>query len=218
MSSILWLDAKDFTTQFINNKKYLFTKIRGISIVLFYSDKCPHCPPYFQLIKTAATSMSGYILGFFPIRSQEAQQLCKGFISGVPSIIIFVDGQPSSKYEGSPNLNQFLKEIDEMTKRIAGSQKFIENKQAPPRQQVPNNFTPYGIPYCKDGMCYKLFNDKDPDKGYVNPNITDINKCYFIFNDKTQEGYISLHPNSGINVKYNNYEPPSKANYNLNQR
>lgn len=169
MNSIIFLSDQDFSVQNGKKGKVLCNNLQGISLVLFFSQQCPHCNdvfPDFSKLPNAIPGCQFAVLNIskFPIVAQKAQQTIIP-ITEVPFIILYVNGRPFLRYNGKRTYNDIGNFVIEVLARIQGKRNFSGNTQ----QQIAsedgevltyvNGLIPYNI-HCDNETCYLTVSEK----------------------------------------------------------
>lgn len=98
MSGILFLTDQDFFIKEGQNGLILCTQVPGYSLVLFYSNLCPHCKTLDPIFRSLPKHISGCnfamvnIKTYPKVHTASKKTLCE--ISYVPTLILYVDGIP----------------------------------------------------------------------------------------------------------------------------
>lgn len=131
--STIFLTTDDFSVEQINASKLLFTNIRGISVVMFYSTKCVHCQSLIPIFKTLPRMIPNCQFGMVNI------DLNKGVIAMsketidpikfVPYIVFYANRRPIIKYSGPHNLAEIARFVTEVSRTLA-SQQFFQKETA----------------------------------------------------------------------------------------
>lgn len=170
--STLFLTNDDFEVRKINNSSMLCTNIKGIVVVMFYSNKCTHCHTLIPIFKQLYKLVSGCQFGMADIG------VCKNAISAskstidpityVPYIVFYANKRPIIKYNGPHNINDLCKFITDVSKSLV-SQSFFNDPSgsgADGAEHAPKNGHMYGMPCqasrynsdesasCDGGVCY----------------------------------------------------------------
>jgi len=189
MNSFLFLESRDFSVRSGDKGQVLFLTFqpRGLTLVLFYSNDCPHCEALIKQFKQLPTMINGCQFAMANVgRYTSIVQMSRSTIvpiNYVPDVILFVNGFPYVRYEGASDIEAITTFLFEMNKKIKNFS-FMENQsesQHPPPQQpsphppIETNIHPpqsisnppipeytIGIPLYgerkKDRICYLNFN------------------------------------------------------------
>jgi len=177
--SLLFLTKDD--VQLVKNgdgKEVLRHKIRGYSLVFFYSMKAEACGQYIPIFKNLPNKISGCQIGMFNVASDsQSIQLCKRMFDYVPFIALYFDGVPFLEYTGPPDEKTICDFIIQVAQSKQNKQKF-GGKGAPAGGAQAGGNAPaggappaggaqqqkhFGIPLCgKDDIKYLVF-----DTAYV---------------------------------------------------
>ena len=168
MSKLLYLSSEDFTVIQGPNGPVLSNRVKGISIVLFYSKKCVHCHSFIPIFKRIPSSVSGVSFGMVNVSQNiELVKMAEQTIlpiKYVPLIVVYVNGKPFIKYKGS-NTEQGIKNfLSEITQKLNNKQYFSQQQREMKTEKKENSIPDYCIarPKCNsEGVCYLSF-----DKAY----------------------------------------------------
>jgi thioredoxin-like negative regulator of GroEL len=134
MSGLLFLSSDDFSLGETPKGKILCNKLRGFSLVFFYSTQCTYCQTFIQNYKKMPEMVNGCQFGLINIsKNKEIVFMSRDTISPlqyVPYIILYNDGKPIVRYDGPHDPKELAVFIYEMAKKIQES-----------KQVVPNNTT-----------------------------------------------------------------------------
>ena len=124
MTSFLFLETSDFSIRSGEKGQVLFLTFqpRGMTLVLFYSNQCPHCQSFMKDFKQLPSVMNGCQFAMTNIEKYPAiAQMSRSTIvpiQYVPDIILFVNGFPYVRYEGAPDISSITTFLLEMNKKI----------------------------------------------------------------------------------------------------
>ena len=133
MSSLLFLEADDFSIQPSNNGgTVLCHSIPGISLIVFYSTKCQFCQNLIPTFKKLPGTVGGCQFGMINATlHRKILQMCADTISPikyVPLIILYVNGHPFIRYDGPHDENEIRKFLVEVTSKIHARDKFSSDR------------------------------------------------------------------------------------------
>lgn len=153
--STIFLTNEDFYIEQINASKLLFTNIRGVSVVMFYSTKCVHCQSLIPIFKTLPRMIPNCQFGMVNIdlykqviaMSRETIDPIKF----VPYIVFYANKRPIIKYSGPHNLNEIVRFVTEVSKTLSSQQFFQKEtqkgeKKSPQKDEVRIPEYTTGIP------------------------------------------------------------------------
>ena len=131
--STIFLTNEDFSVEQINSSKLLFSNIKGISVIMFYSTKCGHCQSLIPIFKTLPKMIPNCQFGMVNIdlykqviaMSRETIDPIKF----VPYIVLYANRRPIIKYSGPHNLNEIARFVAEVSKTLASQQFFQQQQQ-----------------------------------------------------------------------------------------
>ena len=196
MSGILYLNADDFIVKKGEKGELLCLnyEVQGLSLVLFYSNECQHCNKLLVKYKQLPYNINGCQFTMININKMDNRKVVQLSnktivpITYVPDIILYVDGIPYMRYDGShdiENIKNFIIEIYRElqktqfmdTKRNSQTQKSSSTSQVKRTNSIPrttsnekkttNSIPAYtiGKPKCtgdRDDVCYLSFNQAYP--------------------------------------------------------
>lgn len=122
MSALLYLTAADFDVEKENSALYMKNRIRGFSLILFYSTTCVHCKTLFPIFQRLPGSVNGCQFGMVNVSTErKCISMSKDTVAEikyVPYIVMYVDGRPVMKYSGPYDINEIVRFIVEVSKRM----------------------------------------------------------------------------------------------------
>lgn len=165
MNSIIFLSEQDFTIQQGKKGNVLCNNLPGISLVLFFSNKCPHCSDVFPVFKVLPQRVPECQFALLNISTNvnvaRMSQRTIAPISHVPFIILYVNGRPAMKYNGEKSLQAISGFVNEVLSRIQNKKNFLSNiKVEHGDADIPEYSV--GIPFnmvCEGEQCYLTFNE-----------------------------------------------------------
>lgn len=167
--SLLFLSDEDFFIGKGTKGPILCTNIPGYSLILFYSDKCPHCRVLEPLFNRLPGTIQGCQFGKLHVdNNKQCIRLSKNTISPityVPNIFLYVGGRPFMKYNGPHDIDNIRRFVIEVAQKVQNKQKFSnENVKEEPRGKIPEftiGYPVYGDP--DDMRTYLEFNEAYTD-------------------------------------------------------
>ncbi len=164
-SGLHFLSGDDFNTvEGPNGSPIMIQPIRGLSMVMFYSNSCTHCQTLMPLFKKLPEIVKGANFALANVSTHKSivakSRGTNTQIDYVPMVIFYVDGAPFAQYTGNNNMNELVGFIKEMATRAQQKQQFASAPQRtpvaqqgmPPQQQQmaprqPQNMPPpQGVP------------------------------------------------------------------------
>ena len=126
--STIFLTNEDFFLEQVNTSKLLFTNVRGIAVIMFYSTKCVHCQSLIPIFKSLPRMIQNCQFGMVNIdlykqvvaMSRESIDPIKF----VPYIVFYANKRPIIKYSGPHKLNEIARFISEVSRTLATQQFF----------------------------------------------------------------------------------------------
>ena len=146
-SGLHFLSSDDFNTvEGPNGSPIMVQPIRGLSMVMFYSNSCTHCQTLMPLFKKLPEVVKGASFALANVSTHKAivakSRGTNTQIDYVPMVIFYVDGAPFAQYTGNHNMNELIGFIKEMATRAQQKQQFASAPQRTPVAQPP----PQGMP------------------------------------------------------------------------
>ena len=170
VNGIYFLSKEDFTThETIDGELLALTSdIKGMNLVLFYSNECKYCDDVITEFKKLPHHIFGCNFSMINLKpNPEVTHLSKNTITKltyVPELILFYNNLPFSKYEGEANVEDvkaFLKEVSStmdnhsFTKKIEPIDDDVVVKQTQPPTNIvvdqPFSKKNKNVCYLKDG-------------------------------------------------------------------
>lgn len=148
MSGILYLNANDFIIK-KNDKGNLLClnyEIRGLSLILFYSNECQHCNKLMVKYKQLPFNINGCQFTMINVNKPENRKIIQmsnstiSPITYVPDIILYVDSVPYMRYDGIHDIIKIKEFIFDIYQKISKTPFFSSNqipKQQPSPSQTP---------------------------------------------------------------------------------
>lgn len=160
MSALLYLSSKDFDVAQGQQGRVMCNRIRGFSLLLFFSNACHHCKDLLPIFKRLPGTINGCQFGMINVSAdKQCVAMSRGTLSEiqyVPYIVMYVDGRPVMKYAGPHDINEIRRFVLEVSKRIKSKQTFANNPAVvkDPRGGIPAYS--YGKPLCgpDEKICY----------------------------------------------------------------
>ncbi len=164
MSGLLFLTDDYFKVVSTPKGDVLGTTIRGISLVLFFSNQCQYCHQFIPIFKKLPGTVGGCQFGMINISTNrsvvEKSKNTISPLSYVPYIVLYVNGQPVMSYDGPADENSIRKFVLEIVESLKTKQQFITNNK--PLEDLTTNSPDPVIP------AYTIGRPKDSDKCYLN--------------------------------------------------
>jgi thiol-disulfide isomerase/thioredoxin len=132
MSSLVFLTTDDF--QLIQSDKIniLKNKLRGFSLVFFYSPDCIHCKKVTPIYKELFKSLTGIYYSICNVKLCQplirASHTTNTPITYVPLIILYVDGIPIQRYDGNYTLREMQNFIVNVTTNYMNQPEFLKTE------------------------------------------------------------------------------------------
>jgi len=206
MSGILYLNSEDFAIKKgeKGNLMCLNYDVQGLSLVLFYSNECQHCNKLLVKYKQLPFNINGCQFTMINVNKMENRKVVQMSnqtivpITFVPDIILYVDGIPYMRYDGSHDINQlkrFILEIYQQLQKTAFISKKMSRPSSQQQQQQQNTNQPPTNTKMQNGMQQQNVNENNPKSSIPaytigRPKCTgdrdDI--CYLSFNQAYDNG------------------------------
>jgi hypothetical protein len=168
--SLIFLSQENLKQEMTNTGKLLLSSVSGLSIVLFYTTSCPYSAAYVDVFKKLHQYINGgcHICVYNIKTTNDSIQFVNGFITAVPTVILYYNGIPKYRYNNDTNtinpkmIVTFISDqYNELIK--AGNtkqQQFVPKQQVSATdQRIGTASTTFGIPITgdlKDNVCYLI--------------------------------------------------------------
>lgn len=160
MSGLLFLSAADFNLKRGTKGGIMCTRIRGVSLVLFYSTKCRHCQSLIPIFKKLPGTIAECQFAMINIsQNKQCIQMSQQTIAPieiVPYMLLYINGKPYMRYNGPHDTSEIGRFIIEVTNNLRRKQDFTKNVNV--KQETKNSIPAYtiGHPLCgpDDKICY----------------------------------------------------------------
>jgi hypothetical protein len=143
MSALLYLSSNDFDVVQGQKGRMMCNRIRGFSLLLFFSNACHHCNELIPIFAKLPGTIAGCQFGLINVSADKnCVAMSRGTLSEiqyVPYIVMYVDGKPVMKYAGPYEINEIKRFVLEVSKRIKSKQTFANSSavQKDPRGGIP---------------------------------------------------------------------------------
>lgn len=142
MSGILYLNADDFIIKKGEKGSILCLNydVQGLSLVLFYSNDCPHCTKLLSRYKQLPLSINGCQFTMININKPDNRRIVQLSnntivpITYVPDIILYVDGFPYIRYDGNHEIQHIKNFILDIYQQLQKTE-FLETNKSTQQQQ-----------------------------------------------------------------------------------
>lgn len=130
MSGLLFLSTDDFSVQQGSKGSLLCNKIKGFSLILFYSTQCIHCQTFIPIFKRLPGSLNGCQFGMVNVsKNKELVRMSKDTLAQieyVPLVILYLNGIPIIRYDG-PHVEEDVRNfVIEVAQKLQNKEKFME--------------------------------------------------------------------------------------------
>lgn len=134
MSNLYYINASDFSQE----GGHMTANIGGVSLIMFHSNRCPHCIAFLPEFKRLPGAMMGLNFGTCCVddgnRSVvEMSKQSSTPITSVPKFILYVEGRPYVEYSGQRSRPAILAFLQEISAKINQSLSFARPRRT--RQQ-----------------------------------------------------------------------------------
>lgn len=153
----MYLTDKDFSiTQ--GKKGYLLaTKISGVSLVLFYSTRCKHCPSVISIFQYLQNRIRDCRFALVNVgtyhRVVEMSKKTLTNIDHVPFLVMYLNGVPFYKYKGNKDASSIENFVLDVLSRTQNHPSFINKKT----ESLEENYgigIPFNVVCDRDECCY----------------------------------------------------------------
>lgn len=149
MSNLYYINASDFAQE----SGHMTANIGGVTLIMFHSNRCPHCIAFLPEFKRLPGAMLGLNFGTCCVDDGnktvvEMSRQTSTPITSVPKFILYVEGRPYVEYSGQRSRPAILAFLQEITSKINQSLSFAKPRrtrqepgvggqmmQSPPQQQ-----------------------------------------------------------------------------------
>lgn len=133
MSGLLFLTSQDFHIQQGTKGSILCHNIPGFTLVLFYSNQCPHCKQLIPIFKRLPGTIGGCQFGMVNVSTNRAcikeSKNTIAPISYVPYIILYISGKPYMSYSGPHEASELRRFVVEVANKLKQKQQFTDEKK-----------------------------------------------------------------------------------------
>jgi hypothetical protein len=133
MSGLLFLSADDFFLAEGNKGALLCNRLKGFSLIFFYSTQCSYCQTFIKNYKKMPDLVNGCQFGLVNIsKNKDVVFMSRDTISPlqyVPYIILYNDGKPIVRYDGPYDENELSTFVYEMSKKIQETKKIVPDNK-----------------------------------------------------------------------------------------
>jgi thioredoxin-like negative regulator of GroEL len=184
------LTADDFYVDNGSKSKILCIKsLRGISVVLFWSNRCEFCPQTVQIFKDDLPNIIPNVqFGLINITQHPKiaymSKVTNTPITYVPYIVLYVNSIPFLRYESDKTAESLVNFVNGVVQRIKPKLQFIENNnmklesdsvveyndQSRNKDQEAARKSPSAAANSTSGIPYNIVCDAESGKCYLNLN------------------------------------------------
>lgn len=156
----------------------LMHRVKGITVVFFYSISCPICKPLFQEFKNLPGKVHGvhFAVANVSANNMRLHQMSEASttpIKYVPYIAIYVNGKFYLEYRGPKKIDNIAKASYEIAMKIQTGKSFNQGKVCTSQSG-------------QQGYCVEGYNDEDEDTCYTQDEVYGSGK---VCNIKTGKCY-----------------------------
>jgi thiol-disulfide isomerase/thioredoxin len=180
MNGLLNLTQRDFLLQQGPQGGLLCTRIKGLSLVLFYTNQCTYCHTLIPIFKQLPNNIGGAQFGIVNLSNNKdivhiSNQTIVP-IKVVPFLILYLEGKPFLRYDGERSFEAIRKFIFDVTNNLKAKQQFVNN-HPPQQQQQQQNY--------QNGHASEQVHNRHQIPLYSEgrPKSNDDELCYLVFND-----------------------------------
>jgi thiol-disulfide isomerase/thioredoxin len=132
-TGLLFLDSDDYYKTQGQKGPILCHKIKGLSLIFYYSTECPHCQSFIPEFKKLPGRIGGCQFGMVNINKNikliKLSQNTIAPIQFVPYIMLYVDGKPFIRYDGEHNLDMIMDFIIDVNKKLKKREQFLDQER-----------------------------------------------------------------------------------------
>lgn len=132
-TGLLFLDNDDYYRTEGQKGPILCHKIKGLSLIFYYSTECPHCQSFIPEFKKLPGRIGGCQFGMVNVNKNvkliKLSQNTIAPIQFVPYIMLYVDGKPFVRYDGEHNLNMIMDFIIDVNKKLKQREQFLDQEK-----------------------------------------------------------------------------------------
>ena len=122
MSGLLFLTSNDFNIQKGTKGNIMCHRIRGFSLILFYSTSCSHCQTLIPKFKQLPGTIGGCQFGMINVsKNKQCVNMSRSTIAPikyVPYIVLYINGKPFMVYKGPYVVNEMKRFVLEVAKSV----------------------------------------------------------------------------------------------------
>lgn len=120
--SLLYFNTNDFSLRRHKNAEKLCTKVKGLSLIFYHSNKCEFCHVFVPIFKELPKRVGGCMFGTINIsENKELVEISKKSttpLEYVPYIVLYIDGVPFMRYDGQRSLEGIRSFIFQVAERL----------------------------------------------------------------------------------------------------
>lgn len=132
-TGLLFLDSDDYYRTEGQKGPILCHKIKGLSLIFYYSIECQHCQSFIPEFKKLPGRIGGCQFGMVNVNKNvkliKLSQNTIAPIQFVPYIMLYVDGKPFIRYDGEHNLDMILDFIIDVNKKLKQREQFLDQER-----------------------------------------------------------------------------------------
>ena len=132
-TGLLFLDSDDYYRTEGQKGPILCHKIKGLSLIFYYSTECPHCQSFIPEFKKLPGRIGGCQFGMVNVNKNvkliKLSQNTIAPIQFVPYIMLYVDGKPFIRYDGEHNLGMIMDFIVDVNKKLQQREQFLNQER-----------------------------------------------------------------------------------------
>jgi len=166
--SVLFLSPDDFYIGNSQDGPVLLHRLKGLSLVLFYSNDCDHCKTFIPKFKQCPGGIynCSFAMANVDLQDQRIIEMSMSTVMKIkytPLLMLYVEGKPEMAYNGPREPKEIAQFIYNFVNRIATRENVIAAKCKVDEESKIPGFC-MGIPYTgDDDVCYVNFG-----KAYAN--------------------------------------------------
>jgi hypothetical protein len=132
-TGLLFLDNDDYYRTEGQKGPILCHKIKGLSLIFYYSTECPHCQSFIPEFKKLPGRIGGCQFGMVNVNKNvklvKLSQNTIAPIQFVPYMMLYVDGKPFIRYDGEHNIGMIMDFIIDVNKKLKKREQFLDQER-----------------------------------------------------------------------------------------
>lgn len=179
MDNLQFLNLSDFEVKRGKKGNLLHHNLSGLSFVLFYSTKCPHCSEFLATFKHISHKVNNYRFVLVNLNKGNNMQIAYmsqqtlAPIDVVPFLVLYVDFKPAIRYQGKATAENIVEFLNEVYQRLEMKNTSFSRTRPLANDEVfeyKNGMIPYNLIMCDKESCFI--------KTGGDANTSSDNSCY----------------------------------------